>query len=106
MERYQLFIGGEWVDPASGEWFESTEPYSGKAWAEIPRGNAEDATRAIEAAHKAFVAPEWRGLNATQRGALLRKLAQLIEANVDLLGTVEQRDNGKLMAEVSGQVKN
>src|ERR1700712_2968581 len=106
LERYRLFIDGEWVDPASGEWFESIEPYSGLAWAEIPRGNAEDAARAVEAAHRAFVSPEWRGLTATQRGALLRRLAQLIEENVDLLGSVEQRDNGKLMAEVSGQVKN
>src|SRR3978361_1038916 len=106
VQRYQLFIGGEGVDSSSGEWFDSTEPYSGEAWAQIPRGNAEDANRAVEAAHIAFVSPEWSGLTATARGALLRRLAQLIEENVELLGTVEQRDNGKLMAEVSGQVKN
>lgn len=105
-ERYRHFIGGDWVDPASGEWFDTTEPYSGKAWAQIARGNAADANHAVEAAHAAFVSPEWRGLNATQRGALLRRLAALIGDNVDLLGTIEQRDNGKLMAEVSGQVKN
>jgi len=106
MQRYQNFIGGEWVDPASGAWFELTEPFSGRAWAEIPRSNADDAVRAVAAAHAAFELPEWSGLTVTARGGLLRKLAQLIEANVDLLGTIEQRDNGKLMAEVSGQVKN
>lgn len=106
MERYELFIGGEWIEPASGEWFESVEPFSGQAWALIPRGTADDADRAVESAHAAFNAPEWRDLTATQRGALLRKLAGLIEDNVDLLGRIEQRDNGKLMAEVSGQVKN
>jgi aldehyde dehydrogenase (NAD+) len=106
MQKYQLFIGGEWVDPARGEWFDSTEPYSGDAWARIPRGSEADANRALEAAHAAFVSPEWRALTATQRGALLRKLAGLIEGNADLLGSIEQRDNGKLMAEVSGQVKN
>lgn len=106
MQKYQMFIGGEWVDPASGEWFPSSEPYSGADWALIPRGNAQDADRAIAAAHAAFEAPAWRGMTATQRGALLRRLAQLIEDNVDRLGQIEQRDNGKLMAEVSGQVKN
>lgn len=106
MQRYQHFIGGEWCEPASGEWFESLEPYSGQAWAEIARGNAVDAGRAVETAHAAFLSPEWSGLTATARGALLRRLAQLIEENVDLLGKVEQRDNGKLMTEVAGQVKN
>ena len=38
LEKYQMYIGGEWTDPASGEWFESANPYTGKAWAEIPRG--------------------------------------------------------------------
>ncbi len=106
MKRYQLFIGGEWCDPVSNDWFETTEPFSGKAWALIPRGTEADANRAVEAAHRAFLSPEWANLTATQRGALLRRLADLIERNVDLLGGVEQRDNGKLMAEVSGQVKN
>jgi acyl-CoA reductase-like NAD-dependent aldehyde dehydrogenase len=106
MDRYKLFIGGEWLDPASEQWFESTEPFSGAAWAQIARGNAADAERAVQAAHQAFVSPQWRGLTATQRGALLRRLAGLIESNADRLGRIEQRDNGKLMAEVAGQVQN
>ncbi|MFG1298376.1 aldehyde dehydrogenase [Xanthobacter sp. V3C-3] len=106
MERYQLFIDGTWCHPASGAWFETSEPFSGEAWALIPRGTAADADRAVEAAHRAFLSPEWSSLTATQRGALLRRLAGLIEENVDLLGRVEQRDNGKLMAEVAGQVRN
>ena len=106
MERYKLFIDGDWCDPVSNEWFETTEPFSGLAWAEIPRGTQGDADLAVEAAHRAFLSPEWAGLTATQRGALLRRLAELIESNVDRLGAIEQRDNGKLMAEVSGQVRN
>jgi acyl-CoA reductase-like NAD-dependent aldehyde dehydrogenase len=106
MKRYRLFIDGAWSDPASNDWFETTEPFSGKSWALIPRGTAPDAERAVVAAHRAFLSPEWAGLTATQRGALLRRLAALIEKNVDLLGEVEQRDNGKLMAEVAGQVRN
>lgn len=106
MQRYQHFIGGEWVEPSSGEWFETTEPYSGHAWAEIAKGNERDANRAVEVAHEAFLSPEWSSLTATQRGALLRKLAGLIEDNVERLGMIEQRDNGKLIAEVAGQVRN
>lgn len=106
MQRYQHFIGGEWVEPSSGEWFETTEPFSGHAWAEIAKGNERDANRAVEVAHEAFLSPEWSSLTATQRGALLRKLAGLIEDNVERLGMIEQRDNGKLIAEVAGQVRN
>lgn len=106
MQRYQHFIGGEWVEPSSGEWFETTEPFSGHAWAEIAKGNERDANRAVELAHEAFLSPEWSSLTATQRGALMRKLAGLIEANVERLGMIEQRDNGKLIAEVAGQVRN
>lgn len=105
MQRYQLFIDGQWVDPASGAWFETAEPYSGQAWAEIPRGGEADVERAVQAAHHAFEAPEWGGLTPTRRGALLRKLAELIERDADRLGAIEQRDNGKLIAEVSGQVR-
>jgi acyl-CoA reductase-like NAD-dependent aldehyde dehydrogenase len=106
MRKFQLLIDGQWRDPASGEWFETTEPYSGKAWALIPRAGRTDAERAVEAAHRAFKNSDWSKLTGTGRGALLRKLADLIEANVDLLGQIEQRDNGKLIAEVSGQVRN
>lgn len=106
MQRYQHFIGGEWVEPSSGEWFETTEPFSGLAWAEIAKGNERDAKRAIEVAHEAFLSREWSSLTATQRGALMRKLAGLIEANVERLGMIEQRDNGKLITEVAGQVRN
>lgn len=106
LRRYQLFIANEWVDPVGGEWFESTEPFSGEAWALVPRGGAADVDRAVAAAKAAFDAPAWSGLTATQRGALLRRLADLIEANVDSLAATEQRDNGKLIAEVTGQVRN
>src|SRR6266702_682716 len=106
MQKYQLLIDGQWSDPASGEWFETSEPFSGTPWALIPRANRADADRAVEAAYRAFRNPEWAKLTGTARGALLRRLAGLIEANVDLLGTIEQRDNGKLMSEVSGQVRN
>src|SRR3546814_18452398 len=73
LQKYQMDVGGECVDPATGEWFESFNPYTGKPWALFPRGNAEDADRAVETAYKAFTTGDWPKLNASQRGALLRK---------------------------------
>lgn len=106
LPKYLMYIGGEWQAPQSGEWFETSEPFSGKVWAQIPRGTQADADRAVEAAHVAFTSGPWPQFTATQRAALLRKLAALVEENAEHLGRVEQRDNGKLITEVKGQVMN
>ncbi|HCS68402.1 MAG TPA: carnitine dehydratase, partial [Rhodospirillaceae bacterium] len=103
LKRYQMTIAGKKVDPASGEWFETENPYTGKAWAEIPRGNAEDIDRAVKAAKDAL--PGWRRTIATQRGHLMRKLGDLIAENADSLAATEVRDNGKLIAEMGLQLK-
>jgi aldehyde dehydrogenase (NAD+) len=105
LKDYKMLIGGEWVAADSGSTFETVEPFSGRAWARLPRGAAADADRAVRAAHAAFVHPGWAGLTATQRGALLRRLGDLIERDAERIAAVEQRDNGKLIAEVSGQVR-
>ena len=99
LEKYQMYIGGEWTDPASGEWFESINPFTGKPWALFARGNAEDAGRAVAAAKKALNSPQWRDLTATGRGHLLRRLGDLIAKNADRLAEIEVKDNGKLIAE-------
>lgn len=103
LAKYKMFIGGEWVDAASKEHFESDNPFTGKPWALIPRGNAEDADRAVRAAHKAFTSGEWPKLTPSGRGALLRKLADLIGEKSKFLAEMEVRDNGKLYAEMSAQ---
>jgi aldehyde dehydrogenase (NAD+) len=103
LTKYRMFIGGEWVEAATGEHFPSDNPYTGKPWALIPRGNAQDADRAARAAHKAFTTGEWPRLNATKRGALLRRLADLIGDKAKELAEIEVRDNGKLYAEMSVQ---
>lgn len=103
LTRYQMFIGGEWVDAAGGEIFNSDNPYTGQVWAAIPRGRADDADRAVQAAHKAFTSGEWPKLNATRRGALLRRLGDLIAEKSKFLAEIEVRDNGKLYAEMSAQ---
>ena len=98
-----MFIGGEWVEAASGEHFPSDNPYTGQPWASIPRGGAADAARAVEAAHMALTGGDWPKFNATKRGALLRKLGDLITEHSKALAETEVRDNGKLYAEMSAQ---
>ncbi len=105
MKRYQMLIGGEWVDAEAREAFETENPYLGAAWAFVPRAKGADVDRAVEAALKAFRAPSWARINATARGALLRKLADLIGAEADRLAEIETRDNGKLITEMRAQLR-
>ncbi|MFN7086481.1 MAG: aldehyde dehydrogenase [Burkholderiales bacterium] len=103
LAKYPMYIGGEWVEPASGRYFESDNPYTGRPWALIARGNATDVEGAVQAAHKAFTSGDWPKLNATKRGALLRKLGDLVAEKSKALAEIEVRDNGKLYAEMSAQ---
>jgi aldehyde dehydrogenase (NAD+) len=103
LTKYKMWIGGEWVESASGNFFESDNPFLGKPWALIPKGNAADADRAVRAAHQALTAGLWPKMTATQRGALLRKLGDLIGPEAQRLAEIEVRDNGKLLAEMSAQ---
>src|SRR6188508_1573621 len=102
--KHQMYIDGRFVEPAGGQFFESDNPFTGEPWALIPRGNAEDVDRAVRAAHKALTSGPWPKLTATQRGALLRKLGDLVAANAKELAALEVRDNGKLFAEMNGQL--
>lgn len=104
MEKFQLFINNEWVDPLTGNWFESLDPFSGEPWALIPRAGADDVERAVQAADAAMQGP-WGQMSASDRGRLLIKLAMLIEEHADELTEAESRDNGKLRSEVGGQVR-
>ena len=105
MDQHDLYINGQFCPPAGGEYFESFDPYTGKPWARVAKGNAEDVNRAVEAAHRAFVAPSWRDLSASARGNLLRRLGDLIATHAERLGAIETRDNGKLLAEMLAQVR-
>jgi aldehyde dehydrogenase (NAD+) len=103
LAKYRMFIDGKWVDAVSGECFESDNPYLGKPWALIPRGSAADVDRAVQAARKAYTSGEWPKLSATRRGALLRKLGDLVAEKAKALAEIEVRDNGKLLAEMGAQ---
>ncbi len=105
LECFDMYIDGEFVAPASGEYFESFDPYTARPWALIARGNAEDAGRAVEAAHRAFNDPAWRSMHPSERGALLRRLAELVRENADRLAGLEVQDNGKLLSEMAAQLR-
>jgi (Z)-2-((N-methylformamido)methylene)-5-hydroxybutyrolactone dehydrogenase len=101
LAKYQTVIGGGRTDSASGQFFETDNPYTGKPWALIPRCAADDVDRAVRAAHKAFTTGEWPKLTASKRGALLRRLGDLVAENSKFLAEIEVRDNGKLIAEMN-----
>jgi aldehyde dehydrogenase (NAD+) len=98
-----MYIGGQWVEASSHEHFESDDPFHAAPWALIPRGTADDVDRAVRAAHRAFTSGEWPALTASKRGALLRRLGDLITERSKSLAEIEVRDNGKLYAEMSMQ---
>jgi aldehyde dehydrogenase (NAD+) len=100
-----MLIAGEWCDAAAGATFESLNPFTGKAWATVPRAGVADVDRAVRAARKAFENPAWRGLNATQRGKLLVRLGDLVARDADALAELETRDNGKLINEMRAQLR-
>jgi (Z)-2-((N-methylformamido)methylene)-5-hydroxybutyrolactone dehydrogenase len=105
LQRFQLLIDGRSCDAASGRWLESESPATGHPWAEVPRCDAADVDAAVAAAQRAFESGPWPALTPTARGALLYRLADLIARDAPRLAELEQRDNGKLMAEVSVQVR-
>jgi aldehyde dehydrogenase len=95
--RYEHWIGGEWVKPVKGQYFEDISPVNGKPFCEVARGTAEDIDAALDAAHKA--APAWGKTSATERAAVLNKIADVIDANTELLALAETWDNGKAIRE-------
>ena len=105
MHRYQMLIGGGWVDAAGGGSFETENPFLGRAWALVPRATDEDVDRAVQAARAAFQAPSWRRISASARGALLRSLADLIAKEAERLARIETTDNGKLITEMRAQLR-
>ena len=105
MKRYEIFIDSNWSASSSGEYFESENPYTGKPWALIPKCTASDIDRAVKAAYAAYDKGVWAEMTATNRGVLLRKLGDLVADNAELLADIEVADNGKLKAEMLGQMQ-
>jgi aldehyde dehydrogenase (NAD+) len=103
--EYGLWIDGTERASLSGRTMTALNPYTGKAWAVFPQGDAADVDLAVQAARRAFDAGPWPRLTATERGALLRKLGDIIARDAEVLAACESRDNGKLYREMLGQWK-
>ena len=95
--QYENYIGGKWVAPSKGEYFDNISPVDGKSFTKIPRSTAEDIEKAIDAAWEA--APSWNTSSATERSNMLLKIADKIEQNLEALARAETWDNGKAIRE-------
>src|SRR5215203_2595008 len=98
-EQYENFIGGEWVAPRGGEYFDNISPVDGKPFTRIARSTAEDIELALDAAHKA--AESWGNSSAATRSNLLWKIADRMQENLELLARAETWDNGKPIRETT-----
>ena len=105
MQVYQLFIDGQWVDPMTQRWLDSTNPYTGEIWAKIPRADKQDVDKAVQAAERAMRQGEWSRMKPSQRGQALIRFADVLVEHSTQLATTEVKDNGKLFAEMSNQCR-
>ena len=95
--RYENWIGGEWVAPVKGGYFENVSPVTGRVFCEVARGTSEDIDLALDAAHKA--APSWGKTSVAERANILNRIADRIEDNLEMLAVAETWDNGKPVRE-------
>ena len=95
--KYDNYIGGKWVAPVKGQYFDVISPITGKNYTQVARSSAEDVELALDAAHAA--ADAWGKASTTERSNVLLKIADRIEANLELIATAETIDNGKPIRE-------
>ena len=97
--RYENFIGGKWVAPVDGRYFDNISPITGKSVCQTARSQAADVELALDAAHKAK--DKWGATAPAARAAILNKIADRMEENLKVLAAVETIDNGKPIRETS-----
>src|ERR1700756_3111228 len=95
--RYENFIGGQWVAPVGGRYFENPTPVTGQTFCEVARSDEADIEQALDAAHAA--APAWGKTPPSERAVILNKIADRIEANLESIAVAESWDNGKPVRE-------
>ena len=95
--RYDNFIGGQWVPPVGGEYFEALSPVNGQPFCEVARSTEADIEKALDAAHAA--APAWGKTSVAERSNLLNRIADRMEANLEKIALAESWDNGKPIRE-------
>ena len=105
MQHYQLYIDGGRCEGSGGQILHTENPATGDPWASFACADPRDVNRAVAAARGALEDPAWRDLTQTQRGKLLFRLAELVEAHAEDLGRLETTDSGKLLAETLSQTK-
>ncbi|MHB8694494.1 MAG: aldehyde dehydrogenase family protein, partial [Solirubrobacteraceae bacterium] len=95
--RYENFIGGEWVAPSTGDYRANLTPSTGEAFCEVAYSGAQDIEHALDAAHAAK--DEWGARSPAERAAVLNRVADAIEENLEMLAVAESYDNGKPVRE-------
>lgn len=98
-----IFVGGEWKATHSGDSYQSVDPSTGEPWAELPRGGAADVDDAVAAAKLALDGP-WARMSPSNRGKLIRKLADAVARESDNLADLESRDNGKTLKDTGSEI--
>ncbi|MBB1431355.1 aldehyde dehydrogenase family protein [Pseudoalteromonas sp. SG43-4] len=96
-QQYGNYIGGEWVKPVNGQYFDNISPVNGKVFCQIPRSDKDDIELALDKAHA--VRAQWGTTSVTDRSNILLKIADRIEQNLELLAVAETWDNGKAIRE-------
>ncbi|MDC0183140.1 aldehyde dehydrogenase family protein [Nitrosomonadales bacterium] len=96
-EKYDNYIGGKWIKPIDGKYFENITPITGKPFCEVGRSNEKDIELALDAAHSA--ANDWGKTSTTDRANILLKIADVIEHNLETISLAETIDNGKSIRE-------
>jgi aldehyde dehydrogenase len=96
-KRYENFIGGQWVAPVKGQYFDNPSPVNNRVFCEVPRSTSEDIELALDAAHAAKDA--WGRTSVAERAVILNKIADRLEANLEMLAVAETWDNGKPVRE-------
>lgn len=96
-DQYENFIGGKWTAPVQGEYFDNTSPVDGTSFTKIPRSSKDDIDMAIEAAWQAY--ESWKNVSVAERSNMLLKIADVMEANLEVLARAETWDNGKAVRE-------
>lgn len=104
LRHYEMYIGGVWASAVSGDVFETANPFTGEAWAEVPEASDADVDRAVEAAHAALRGP-WGAMTGFERAAAMRRLAAIVERDFEELAVVESTDNGKVLREMRRQMQ-
>lgn len=105
LKSYDMLIDGTWVAASDGKTFESNNPSTCEVWCRIPEATEADVDRAVRAAHRAFSEGPWSRMVPSQRGKLLRRLADLLEERSEEMGRIETTDTGKLLRETRWQAK-